>query len=446
VAWAVATGAAIGALVTVSPLFVVAATFAVITVVAAGQSLPDDERRTVTAILAAGILARIAVVAAFAIWSVPVASAQSGGVLLGDEAYMFERSLRARDLLLGFSVGKLDYVMVFEEYANTKYVWWLSWMQITFGPSPYALRLLNGLLFVAAAAILYRLARRGFGPTAAQMGLLALLLLPSLLFGSVSLLKDSIFFFLTVVAFAAAVMIGRGASRREQIFGAALLLAMLWGVSDLRPQAIAITGGGLALGFAMRWTLQRRAVLTAAVVVVVAAAVALAMSDRLSMAVRDALTLLSRQHMGHATAPGHAYRTLDDRFYPDWESALAGLPLQPAEAIRYVGRSTLAFVLVPLPWQATTTSELVYIPEQIVWYLIAVFGLAGVLPAYRRDPLLTSLLLGYMLVIGAAIALTNGNVGTLVRLRGLVMRFAVWIAAVGLVAVIHRFTARKGGA
>lgn len=440
---AIGAGVTLGALITVSPLLVVCGAFAVLTIAAARRDLPNDEQQTVTAILVAAVLARVIVVIALAVWSIPVTSAQSGGVLFGDEAYLFERSLRARDVLVGFTVGKLDYVMTFEQYANTKYVWWLTWMHTTFGPSPYGLRVFNGLLFIAAAVVLYRLARRSFGLTAAQLGLVTVLFLPSLLLSSVSLLKDSIFFLLTAIAVAAAVMVGRGTSRRLQAAGIVLLLVMLWGLSDLRPQAVALTGGGLALGFVIRWSLETRRAFFAAVAVALVGAIALIASKPLSTAVLEGLTLLSRQHMGHVTTPGHAYQTLDDRFYPDWETALDGQPLQPGDAVRYVGRSMLAFMLVPLPSDVSTTSELAYIPEQLVWYLIAAFALAGVPAAFRRDPLFTSLLVGYMLAMAAALALTNGNVGTLVRLRGLVTRFAVWIAAVGLLAVIHKLMDRK---
>jgi hypothetical protein len=54
----------------------------------------------------------------------------------------------------------------------------------------------------------------------------------------------------------------------------------------------------------------------------------------------------------------------------------------------------------------------------------------------RRDRLVTCILVGYVVPTAAALALTNGNVGTLLRLRGLVIPYLVWIGAVGLCAVI----------
>ena len=40
------------------------------------------------------------------------------------------------------------------------------------------------------------------------------------------------------------------------------------------------------------------------------------------------------------------------------------------------------------------------------------------------------------------LALTNGNVGTLVRLRGMVMVILVWVSALGLCALLERVLAR----
>jgi hypothetical protein len=113
-------------------------------------------------------------------------------VLFGDESYSLGRSLRTRNILLGAPASKLDYQIMFDTYAQTRYMSWLSWLQFAFGPSPYAVRLLNGVLFVGGGALLYRLARRGFGAVPALGGLAALLFLPSSLFWSVSLLKESV--------------------------------------------------------------------------------------------------------------------------------------------------------------------------------------------------------------------------------------------------------------
>jgi hypothetical protein len=434
----IAAGAVLGVILTLSPLLPIVAALALALVALAPRGLPGDERKVITVILASAIVARLFVVIGVVAWSLPTTSAQSGGVLIGDEAYLFERSLRTRDVVLGYPVAKQDYMMMFEEYADTKYTWCLAWAQTMFGPSPFTLRVLNGLLFVAAAAIMHRLARRGFGPTAASWGLAVLLFLPSLLLSSVSLLKDSAFFLFTAGAFAAIVLALRHTSRAAQAGGVGLFLLMLWLLADLRPAAVILTGGGIAFGVLLRHAVASRRTMALSAVTLALVLGGILMSRDVSRPVLEALTLLSRQHMGHATTPGHAYHTLDERFYPDYAGALAGNSLNLGEGFRFVARSIAAFVAVPLPWQVRSRTELAFLPEQAAWYVIAVLALIGLPSAYRRDPLLTSVLVGYIVAMSLAIALTNGNVGTLVRLRGLVTRFVVWIAAVGLLVLLAK--------
>ena len=154
---------------------------------------------------------------------------------------------------------------------------------------------------------------------------------------------------------------------------------------------------------------------------------------------RGALVMMAKQHTGHAFTVGHAYKTLDDSFYEDVRTPAAStLTLTAGQAARYIARSAYAFVTLPFPWQVETRSEAVFIPEQLVWYLVVVGALVGLWPAWRRDPFLTSLLVAAVLPTAAVVALTNGNVGTLVRLRGLVTPFLVWPAALGGIGAIQR--------
>jgi hypothetical protein len=102
------------------------------------------------------------------------------------------------------------------------------------------------------------------------------------------------------------------------------------------------------------------------------------------------------------------------------------------EAGRYVARAFTAAVLEPLPWHARSRFELAYIPEQAAWYAILVLALAGLPVAWRINRFVTLLLISYTTIIGAGLALTSGNIGTLVRHRGLVLPFIICFAAAAL--------------
>lgn len=105
-------------------------------------------------------------------------------------------------------------------------------------------------------------------------------------------------------------------------------------------------------------------------------------------------------------------------------------------------RAAVSFITVPLPWQLASTRELSYLPEQLIWYLMIALLPVGLVAGWRRDPVATALLAGFTLPTAAALALTNGNVGTLLRLRGIVIPYLIWLSAVGFCAVLQRMAAR----
>ena len=49
----------------------------------------------------------------------------------------------------------------------------------------------------------------------------------------------------------------------------------------------------------------------------------------------------------------------------------------------------------------------------------------------------TSLFIGYVLPTAIALALTNGNIGTLMRMRGLVTPYLMWVGVLGIVAMTN---------
>jgi hypothetical protein len=94
------------------------------------------------------------------------------------------------------------------------------------------------------------------------------------------------------------------------------------------------------------------------------------------------------------------------------------------------------FIVVPAPWQLQSARELAYLPEQIAWYGLVLLLPFGIAAGWRRDRLVTCMLVGYVAPTAVALALTNGNVGTLLRLRGLVVPFLAWVSAVGFCAAL----------
>jgi hypothetical protein len=91
---------------------------------------------------------------------------------------------------------------------------------------------------------------------------------------------------------------------------------------------------------------------------------------------------------------------------------------------------------------------LAYLPEQALWWTMIALAPFGVAMGLKRDALLTSTLAAHAVAIAMMVALTSGNIGTLIRHRGLVFPYLVWIAALGgggLVANLYQ-RAQRGSA
>jgi hypothetical protein len=437
-------GIAAGALYTVSPLTAWCAALMAIVLALAGRGLSRPERRTLHIILVAALAVRLAAIGAMFVVHTPMHDDESVGMLSGDEAYSLSRALRTRDVLTGAPVGPYDYVVASDEYGRNSYITLLTGIQILFGPTPYSQRLLNALLFTVAAILLFRTVRASFGALPAFGGLIVMLFLPSLFVWSISLLKEPLYLLGGTLVLTGAIGAARAATWRVRVLAGLGALAGLAIVSDLRPEALALALLGLGCGVAgLLFFLSsvRVKLTTAAAAVLIAAAVVSrpAAQERLTSALETA----AKTHAGHVFTVGHSYKLLDAGFYFSPAPAIdSSLTLNAAEAARYVIRAAVSFVAVPLPWQLASVRELAYLPEQLVWYVMIALVPIGLVAGWRRDPIAAALIGGYTLPTAAALALTNGNVGTLLRLRGIIIPYLLWLGAVGFCAVLQRLASR----
>jgi hypothetical protein len=289
---------------------------------------------------------------------------------------------------------------------------------------------------VTGALLLFRLCRPGFGSTAASLALIALLFMPSLIVSSISTSKEPSYFLVTTVMLTAAIAVIRRPAMIAKATAVIVVLACLSILDDLRRGALALGISGLALAIAARVLLAtpRRAI--AAFAVAMVAAVALWMQPPIRERFLDATADVAKMHAGHVFTSGHAYKLLDEGFYMHpgtpaaWPLELTGL-----QAGRFLARAAASFVVTPLPWEMASLSELIFFPEHLLWMLIVLFVPIGAVVAWQRDASVTACLLGFAIPTAAVLAVTTGNVGTLLRLRGLVTPYLLWFAVIGALAV-----------
>jgi hypothetical protein len=434
---AVVAGLGVAAVYTISPLTICVLACGAAMVPLAYRGLLHRERRWLTAILVSATLVRVVAIGGMLVRNTPHHDDQFVGAESGDEAYAMARALRVRDIVNGSPVSKYDFFVAYDEYGRNSYINIVSALQVIFGPTPYSLRLLNTLLFMAGALLLFRLCHAAFGPLPAFIGLVLVLFWPTLFAWSISLLKEPLYFFGVSLVLTSAVRVVRASRWRSRAISIGIGAAAAFLIKDLRPSALILVATGIALGFFARALLastRRLAVAVAAAAAALAVAASVPAVEHRLVAGLDAA---AKTHSGHVFTVGHSYKLLDPGFYVNPTTPAAStLTLTRDQAGRFVVRALGSFFLVPLPWQLQSARELAYMPEQLAWYALVLLLPVGFAAGCRRDPLVTCILVGYTVPTAAALALTNGNVGTLLRLRGLVIPCLVWIGAVGLCAVI----------
>jgi len=423
----VAAAGLVGAVVYVlSPLTVWFAFAAVAIVSWAERGVEGGERRWLRLVLIAAIVLRVAAV--LVLFTITNHKTTPFATFFGDEEFFIKRSISLRNLALGIPIHSADFIYAFDEVGATSYLYLLAAIQLLVGPSPYGVHLVGVAFYLAASVLLFRLVRRTLGRVPAFAGLVLLLFLPTLFAWSVSALKESAYLLLTASTVALAEVVFRGRTWTRRAAAVVAIALLIAAVESVRRAGAALTAAGLIVGLATTWIVTRpRMLLAAAVIAPMAIGVVLSrptLQVRAFQNVRQA----AQQHAGHINTPGVVYKTLDDRFYISWFDLG---DMRFFEQARFIIRSVVAYVVVPLPWQARSKAILAYLPEQALWLLMVALMPSGFVRSLRRDPLVASLLLAMAATAAAVVALVSGNVGTLVRHRGLVIPYMVWLSAVG---------------
>jgi hypothetical protein len=106
----------------------------------------------------------------------------------------------------------------------------------------------------------------------------------------------------------------------------------------------------------------------------------------------------------------------------------------------------LVFTLAaPFPWEADRVTERIFIPEMLLWYLALILAVLGVAVHWRLWPRYTHIL-GYLAGMCLIMAIIQGNLGTLVRQRGMMIPFTLIFSGAGAAWLWSRYTGRASRA
>ena len=426
-------GVLIGVTYAWSPLLVVAGLgFACLLRWARGAE-DETERRWLVALLAVAIGLRVAAIFVLFLRSDP--DTTPFAFFFGDEEYFIRRSIWLRNLAVGIPTANADALYALDPEIWTSYVWLLATIQLLAGPSPYGVHLVSAWLFVFGALLLYRMARPSIGLPSALSGLAVLLFLPSLFIWSIAVLKEPLFFALI----AAVMAVTMAALRRRSLpWGVAALVA----VAAIAAAAQSIREGGMVLAMAgsvggavMAFVTARRRLLIAIAIVVVAAVPVLLQRHAVQDALAAGIAKAAQKHWDQVKAPGHAAMIFEPSFYNT--RPMPG-DLTVSQTAWLAAGGLVNYVMSPAPWHVRSRAELAFMPEQVIWYVLFALAPIGLVACFRRDRVLASVLLVYVIAAVGLVAITSGNIGTLVRHRALALPALVWLSSLGLCEVLVR--------
>ena len=433
---AIVAGAILGLIYTLSPLSLLAIGGGGLAVWWAARPMGPDERRWFLWIVGIAVALRLALIAGLFLFA---DSSRPFSVFFGDEELFKSRPIWIRNLGLGVPISGADWIYAFDDTGKSGYLFVLAAVQAFLGDAPYAIHVMNAAIYLCGALLLHRLARQSFGKLSAIAGLLVLLLFPSLFAWSISALKEPMYTCVAAIEILIVVQIVRAPGLLRKLAAVAALVVAAYALESLRKGGMQVAAAGALAGIAAGLIVPRPRLFLASAI---AAPVLLVMilnvapvQARVLTVVRDSV----RYHAGHILTAGQTYQMVDGLYYYDWPRIFE---IGPQESIQYVARSIVHYVIEPQPWVERSRAMLLYVPEQAAWWSMLLLLPFGIAAGLKADPLLTTTLLSHAVAIGMMVALTSGNIGTLIRHRGLIFPYLVWLVALGGCRLVEWFAAR----
>jgi hypothetical protein len=431
---AVGIGVVMGLVYTLSPLSVLAIAAGIAAAAWASRDFGPRERHWFLFLITVAMVMRFVLIAALFL---AADDSRPFATFFGDEELFKSRPIWIRNIGLGVPISPADFIYAYDDTGRSGYLLVLAVLQAFVGDAPYAIHILNAVVYLGGALLLHRIARASFGPLPAIGGFTVLLFFPSLFAWSISALKEPMYVFVAAVELLCVLTLVRSRTWTGRVAALVGVVITAFMLESLRKGGSQVAMAGAVAGIAGGLIVPRPKLFLATALIVPLAIVAALqvprVQDRVLTVVRDSV----RYHAGHVLTAGHTYQLVNPHYYSNWEAIFK---IGPAEATQYVSRAVVRYFVEPLPWIPRSRAMLAYVPEQAAWWSLLLVVPFGIAAGLKRDALLTSVLLSHAVAIIMMVALTSGNIGTLIRHRGLVLPYLVWIAALGAYWLLEQFT------
>lgn len=314
-------------------------------------------------------------------------------------------------------------------YGYHAYVMVMGGFYSLFGFSPISVKWFNGWIGSLHILAVFFLAKACFQSQIARWASVGVAFFPTLMLWSATNLKEPLFFLCTTLIFLLFMALRSRPGFVRRAVTLAVFFLVFWVLQDLGRKEVGFSlAACLAALFCLEKWLKRR---WYALLLVLAVGVVVFLNPWVK--VKEAIYLGIYRHMGYVQTESTIYWYLPERFYKS-PILLSGGVLSDSDALAVLRRVPLAvthYFLQPLPWLPGSWFGLL-IPQMITWYFLLFFAMIGIAAGIRWNFWNCAFLLvtgSVWVLIGA---LSNANIGTLVRLRDMVTPMVLVFSAAGL--------------
>ena len=384
------------------------------------RATPERDRGTLTGLLSAALLMRLAL---FIILQYLVFSRGMTDIF-GDARDNIIQGTIFADYFRGeFDIGR---VLSVDRYNTHSMSVFNGLYFLIFGRDIIFLKYINMLAMLAAGWLIYDFLRRTYSATAGLTACAIVLFWPTLVFWSITGLKEAHLIFCLAAIFWVIRRLAEGLRWTEKLLYL-LALAACTGYTVLLKYKMMFPILFLELVLLAcyyilrsRRTARARGRLVFFASVLFAAGV-LTFHGLVFQKLKDLYGVVFSYYVGSLNTLGWNYVIVP----PD-----SSQMYNPAFIVKYFAGAWLHFLAEPFPWHMYSPSLLSTVPEMAVWYMLLLFSAAGLIKLKRRGKIadFVPMLIFFVLYV-SSLGMSVANIGTVIRFRDAVMPITAILAA-----------------
>lgn len=343
----------------------------------------------------------------------------------GDSAYYTLRSWWIAKDWLGHKLSDEALNEAFtRDYGFSAHLYILAFFYYVFGFSPISSKLINCLLGVLSGFFIYFAVKEAFSKKAANLSAVMVVFFPSIFLWSINNLKDIYLIFALTLMIWAFVKF----QKTKKLYYLLPLLGaiILHGMRRDMFLYIAFSIVVVSYFFTSHLSLVKKTAVIIIVLILIGLITNMGFLD-LKSNFNKALLLIVSFHRGMISTGGSCYRLLSEEQYVNPNASLTSF-----DYMKMLFKGLGHFFFEPFPWNIHTKMMLISYPQMVLWYILTPFVIIGMLTAVRYRWRYSFILILYLFVIASIIAVTGGNIGTLLRHRDLITPILLIFCALGL--------------